>query len=52
MPRKPSLEIRLRCNKSKEYTELTNPIIFKQKLEIDFTSKLSVQFVINIKINI
>ena len=52
MPRKPSLEIKLRCNKCKEYTQTTNPIILKKKLEIDFTSKLCVQFVINIKINI
>ena len=40
MPRKPSLEIRLRCNKCKEYTQSTNSIIIKKKLEIDFTSKL------------
>ena len=30
MPRKPSLEIRLRCNKCKEYTKTTNPIIIKK----------------------
>ena len=30
MPRKPSLEIRLRCNKCKEYTKTTNPVIIKK----------------------
>ena len=40
MPRKPNLEIRLRCNKCKEYTQTINPIIIKKKQGIDFTSKL------------
>ena len=31
MPRKQSLEIRLRCNKCKEYTKTTNPIIIKKE---------------------
>ena len=49
MPRKPNLEIRLRCNKCKEYTQITNPINIKKKQGIDLTSKLCVPFVINIK---
>ena len=32
MPRKPSLEIRLRCNKCKEYTKTTNPVIIKKEV--------------------
>ena len=32
MPRKPSLEIRLRCNKCKKYTQSTNPIIINKEV--------------------
>ena len=52
MPRRPNYEIRLRCKICKEFTQSINPIIIKRKRTIDFTLKLYVQFVINLKLNI